>query len=78
MLAPLFTERYDWDVNIAHLFRALGRPLVFVVDEFDRAATSERGVGPRGIDNRLAQLGARTVFRAGEASVLVLDPEAAR
>jgi hypothetical protein len=78
MLAPLFTERYDWDVNIAHLFRALGRPLVFVVDEFDRSTTSERGVGPRGIDKRLVQLGAREVFQAGDASVLLLEPEAVR
>lgn len=78
MLTKLFTSLNDWDVHIGQLFRALDRPLVFVVDELDRRATSERGGGPRGVDSRLLQLGAREVFAAGDASVLWLAPEAVR
>ncbi len=65
-------------MNIRHLFQRLGRPLVFIVDELDRRATTERGGGPRGIDSRLLQLGAREVFSTGDVAVLVLEPEALR
>jgi hypothetical protein len=78
MIVPLFRALNRWDIQIAQLFQRAGRPLYFVVDEGDRQATTDRGAGPRGIDPRLLQLGAREVFRAGDASVLALDPRIVR
>jgi len=74
----LYSQQGDWNVFAAQWFERLGRPVIFVVDEHDRGATTERGVGPRGVDHRLLQWGAREAFRVENAAVYVLQPTAPR
>jgi len=69
----LFNERKDWNPRVAGEWSAIGRTLVFVVEESDRRRThkGDHDVAARGVELRLARLGARLARRFGDVAVYV-------
>ena len=75
-VAQLFNERKGWIGRRAIEWRRFGRPLVFIVEEADRRRTFKgRYDEPlRGVETRLAGVGARLQLRFGEVAVYLLEP----
>lgn len=73
----LYGTLTDWDPRLIHELSALGRPVVFVVEEADRLRThrGERDKPRRGVDLRLQRLGCERIEERSEVAVYLWDPE---
>ncbi len=74
LLNALFELEGKWHPRFDRVLkraRELGHTFVFVVTEADRRATTERGTGPRGVDDVLLRMGAEEVFQKADVSVYV-------
>jgi hypothetical protein len=71
----LFANHEDWDPYMRAELEAAGRPLYLLVTEDDRRASHRGGPSnqPRGVDDRVAKLGARPVFTLPLARVYLFD-----
>ena len=81
LLNQLFEYEQKWEprrVRILDALRAKGHPLLFVVTERDRRSTTDRGSGPRGVDNVLTRMGAEEIFQSADVSVYLAPPTQAR
>ncbi|MGK0483295.1 MAG: hypothetical protein ACJAQ3_003278 [Planctomycetota bacterium] len=74
LLNTLFELESKWQPRFTRVLdaaRARGHTLVFLVTEADRRATSERGSGPRGVDDVIRRMGAEVIFEEGNVTVYV-------
>ncbi len=74
LLNKLFEYELKWEPRYGRTLDALradGHTLLFIVTEADRRSTTDRGTGPRGVDDVLVRVGAEEVFQGAEVSVYV-------
>lgn len=79
VLNALFELEAKWEPRYVRVFDALradGYTLLFLVTEADRRSTTDRGSGPRGVDDVLRRMGAEEVFQGAQVSVYVSEPTA--
>ena len=81
LLNVLFEYESKWQHRYSRVLDALradGHTLLFLVTEGDRRSTTDRGSGPRGVDNVLLRMGAAEVFQGLEVSVYAALPTASQ
>ncbi|WP_145200842.1 hypothetical protein [Planctomycetes bacterium Poly30] len=75
LLEALFEQESQWGqrfVRVLEAARKRGHTLLFVVTEADRRSTTDRGEGPRGVDDAIRRMGAEEVFQEANTSVYLL------